>query len=81
MSPARYSRRLKSQFQPLTVEAFFFADRREWDRALAAGAVLPYRQGAQPGGQPRNPKYLLDLPKARQQWLVGEVALQPQPAA
>lgn len=77
--PSSKPRRLKSNFTPESIEAFYFADPDAWASAMASGAILHHNQGQQPPahsagrGKARNPKYAMNIPAARKTWQVGEV--------
>ena len=71
----RKRRRLKSQFHPRIIEAFWFPGRVAWQEAIDDKTVVTFKQGKQPGGQLRKPKFGLKLNQARDKWLVGSVQL------
>jgi hypothetical protein len=66
------SRQRKAAFEPLHVEAFFFHNLPALEEAKAAGRVTGFLQGKQAPagdgaeGRARRPKYILNLPKARE---------------
>lgn len=65
------SRMRKASFEPLHVEAFWFADTEAFNAAKAAGQITGFAQGKQAPaddgieGRPRRPKYNLTVPRAR----------------
>jgi len=54
------SRRLKTSFRPLTLEAYWL----DVDALQDCSALRPFRQGKQADGSPRQPKYQLHLKQA-----------------
>lgn len=58
-------RRLKNGFISEKIEFFHFSDSDELDRAVANKVLKEFKQGKQPTGEARAPKYLLDISKAR----------------
>jgi hypothetical protein len=64
-APKAYERKSKASFDPLMVEAFYLADLAAIDAALNAGILKIMKQGRQTSGRPRQPKYAIDLVKAR----------------
>jgi hypothetical protein len=63
LGPVR--RRLKNGFASEMIEFFHFSDSDDLDRAVANKVLKEFKQGRQPTGEPRAPKYLLDINKAR----------------
>ena len=65
------SRLRKAAFEPLHIEAYYFADFAALEAAKSAGRVTGFHQGKQAPefegehGAPRRPKYNLDLRKSR----------------
>lgn len=59
------SRRRKAAFEPLVVDAYWFANTREFDAAKLSGLITGFKQGVQAPrqlgmvGSPRGPKYSL----------------------
>ena len=64
LGPVR--RRLKNGFVSEKIEFFHFSDSDDLDRAVASKVLKEFKQGKQPTGEPRAPKYLLDINKARE---------------
>ena len=65
-APPKYVRRSKPSFKPLMVEGFFIEDEPgRWRQPCHSGALKVMRQGIQTTGQPRPPKYSMDLVRAR----------------
>lgn len=58
-------KQLKEVFTPTHLEAFFIPDESALESALRDGLLNQFAQGKQPNGAPRNPKYSLDISKAR----------------
>jgi hypothetical protein len=58
-------KQLKESFAPTRLEAFFIPDESVLECALRDGLLNQFAQGKQPNGAPRNPKYSLDISKAR----------------
>jgi hypothetical protein len=58
-------KQLKDSFSPTHLEAFFIEDGSSLERALQAGILSEFAQGKQPSGAPRNPKYSMNIAKAR----------------
>lgn len=58
-------RQLKESFLPTHLEAFFIEDGSSLERALQAGILGEFAQGKQPSGAPRNPKFSMNIAKAR----------------
>lgn len=58
-------KQLKEVFTPTHLEAFFIQDESVLEGALRDGLLNKFAQGKQPNGAPRNPKYSLDISKAR----------------
>ncbi len=58
-------RRLKNGFTSEKIEFFHFSDSDELERAVANKVLKEFKQGKQPTGEARAPKYLLDIKKAR----------------
>jgi len=65
VAPPKYVRRSKPAFRPQMLEAFFIEDTASLTAAIASGALKIMRQGVQTSGQPRPPKYAMDLVRAR----------------
>ena len=55
----------KGTFEPYRLETFHLRDSDHLLAALAGGQIREYKQGRQPDGAPRKPKYTLVLPGAR----------------
>jgi hypothetical protein len=66
-----YHRRFKSGFVPKRVQAYYFHDLDEWDRARADGAIKSWPQPPQPDRRPRNPKDKMIMSLASP-WLAAE---------
>ena len=64
-APKAYERKSKPSFDPFMVEAFYLPDQAAIDAAVDGGILKVMRQGRQTSGQARQPKYALDLVKAR----------------
>jgi hypothetical protein len=64
-TPKTYERKSKTAFKPFMVEAFYLPDRAAIDSAVGRGILKIMKQGRQTSGQERQPKYALDLVKAR----------------
>lgn len=60
----------KAAFEPMHIEAYWFANTGALDAARASGQVRDFKQGRQPSGEYRNVKYELHVPKARAGGLV-----------
>lgn len=58
-------KQLKESFSPTHLEAFFIEDGSSLERALQAGILSEFAQGKQPNGAPRNPKFSMNIAKAR----------------
>lgn len=63
LGPVR--RQLKNGFIPQTIEFFHISDLDELERTVSQKVLSEFKQGKQPTGEPRAPKYLLDISKAR----------------
>jgi hypothetical protein len=59
-------RRLKNGFTSEKIEFFYISDLDDLERAVGNKVLKDFKQGKQPTGEPRAPKYLLDINKARQ---------------
>jgi hypothetical protein len=58
-------RQLKNAFTPKSIEFFFIDNVSKLENALEQKILTEFKQGRQPGGQPRAPKYSLNLEIAR----------------
>jgi hypothetical protein len=58
-------RQLKESFKLTKLEAFFISDISSLEYSLASKILEEFHQGKQPTGEPRAPKYSIDLGKAR----------------
>ena len=58
-------RQLKNAFTPKSLEFFFIDNVSKLENALEQKILTEFKQGRQPGGQPRAPKYSLNLEIAR----------------
>ena len=58
-------KQLKNGFKPEKIEFFFFEDTEDLQRAVSEKILINFKQGKQPSGEPRAPKYSLHLGKAR----------------
>lgn len=67
----KFVRRLKSSFKPTKIEVFYFPDADAWKQAETYGAIKGWKQPPQPTRQPRNPKFSLYLPLAREYWMIA----------
>ncbi len=75
-APKAYERKSKASFDPFMVEAFYLPDQVAIDAALQGGILKVMKQGRQTSGHARQPKYALDLVKARlSQVLLGQLVL------
>lgn len=63
LGPVR--RQLKNGFIPQMIEFFHIANLDELERAVSSKVLNQFKQGKQPTGEARAPKYLLDISKAR----------------
>jgi hypothetical protein len=59
-------KRLKNGFRSEKIEFFFFEDFEDLQRAISQKILIDFKQGKQPSGEPRAPKFSLHLEKARQ---------------
>jgi hypothetical protein len=64
-SPGEPIKQLKETFSPTHLEAFFIQDGSSLEHALKMGILSEFAQGKQPNGAPRNPKFSLNISKAR----------------
>ena len=55
----------KAAFEPLYIEAFWFANLAALNAARVAGQITDFKQGRQASGEYRNLKFQLHAPKAR----------------
>lgn len=69
-TPAKYTRRSKPSFAPKSLEAFYLPDPGALENALTNGSLKVMNQGAQTSGEPRRPKFSMDLVKARYHGLI-----------
>jgi hypothetical protein len=75
-TPPAYVRKSKRAFTPFMIEALYFADREALDQSLSAGVLRLMQQGRQTSGRPRQPKYAINLVKARaSSVLLGQAVL------
>jgi hypothetical protein len=75
-TPKAYERKSKASFDPFMVEAFYLPDQAAIDAACQSGILKVMKQGRQTSGHARQPKYALDLVKARlSQVLLGQLVL------
>jgi hypothetical protein len=75
-APKAYERKSKASFDPFMVEAFYLPDQAAIDAARQGGILKVMKQGRQTSGHARQPKYALDLVKARlSQVLLGQLVL------
>ena len=58
--PAKYSRPLKSAFVPTRLDIAYLT-RQDWKAAVADDVLRVWDQPPQPGGQPRKPKYMINV--------------------
>jgi hypothetical protein len=58
-------RRLKNGFISERLEFFHITDLDDLERSVDLGILKDFKQGKQPTGEPRAPKFLLDINKAR----------------
>lgn len=59
------TRQLKEKFEPTSLDAFYIEDNSILEKVLEEKLFEVFKQGKQPGGQPRAPKYSINLEKAR----------------
>ena len=73
-TPRAYERKSKRSFEPFMIEAFYLRDAEAIAAALEGGILKPMNQGRQTSGHERQPKYSLDLVRARDSaLLLGQV--------
>lgn len=65
ITPRAYERKSKRSFRPFMVEGFYFADPAAIEAALTSSVLKPMKQGRQTSGSERQPKFSLDLVRAR----------------
>lgn len=58
-------RQLKNGFECQRIEFFYISDLDQLDRAVSESVLKEFKQGKQPTGESRAPKFLLDITKAR----------------
>jgi hypothetical protein len=56
---------LKSAFAPIRLDAFFIPDNGALNTAASKSQILEFRQGRQPSGKPRKPKYSINVDRCR----------------
>jgi hypothetical protein len=59
-------RALKEEFRPTRLEAFYIQSESAFESALKGKVFSNFNQGKQATGEPRKPKYSLNIHKARQ---------------
>jgi len=70
------TKKLKEEFMPTHLEAFFIPNPSELEKALQSKMLSEFAQGRQPNGAVRAPKYSLNIAKARGSSLqVAEIVL------
>ena len=58
-------KQLKNGFRSEKLEFFFFEDFEDLQRTISQKILIDFKQGKQPSGEPRAPKFSLQLEKAR----------------
>ena len=58
-------KQLKNGFKSEKLEFFFFEDFEDLQRTISQKILIDFKQGKQPSGEPRAPKFSLQLEKAR----------------
>ena len=58
-------RPLKSAFKPVRLEAFYIEDSSMLDAAMRNQQISEFKQGRQPSGEPRRPKYSINVTKSQ----------------
>jgi len=59
------TKQLKNGFRPERLEFFFFENLEDLSRSISNGSLTEFKQGRQPSGEARAPKFSLKLSKAR----------------
>lgn len=62
--PGQSRRALKSGFTPKKLDVFYIPDLGALQRAVGRGQLVEFRQGHQPSGEPRRPKFSLNVGKS-----------------
>ena len=62
-SPGEPKRQLKDAFRPMRLDSFFIQNASSFELALDKKMIIPFKQGRQPDGSLRNPKYSINVQK------------------